>query len=88
MKYCLASLFLFAGLLLHSSGKDFRVYAPASKSNTLWIILVKSNESGDAVQMEIEQKVDLGFAGRVITCLLYTSPSPRDLSTSRMPSSA
>jgi len=26
--------------------------------------------------------------GRVIACLLYTSPSPRDLSTSRMPSSA
>ena len=25
---------------------------------------------------------------KVITCLLYTSPSPRDLSTSRMPSSA
>ena len=25
---------------------------------------------------------------RVIVCLLYTSPSPRDLSTSRMPSSA
>ena len=28
------------------------------------------------------------FEGRVYTCLLYTSPSPRDLSTSRMPSSA
>jgi len=26
--------------------------------------------------------------GRARTCLLYTSPSPRDLSTSRMPSSA
>ena len=26
--------------------------------------------------------------GYVIPCLLYTSPSPRDLSTSRMPSSA
>ena len=26
--------------------------------------------------------------GRFFTCLLYTSPSPRDLSTSRMPSSA
>ena len=26
--------------------------------------------------------------GGVYTCLLYTSPSPRDLSTSRMPSSA
>ena len=26
--------------------------------------------------------------GQHIGCLLYTSPSPRDLSTSRMPSSA
>jgi len=26
--------------------------------------------------------------GSLDTCLLYTSPSPRDLSTSRMPSSA
>ena len=26
--------------------------------------------------------------GKSTTCLLYTSPSPRDLSTSRMPSSA
>ena len=34
----------------------------------------------------------LGFSAYVFamynTCLLYTSPSPRDLSTSRMPSSA
>ena len=29
-----------------------------------------------------------GFALCVNCCLLYTSPSPRDLSTSRMPSSA
>ena len=29
-----------------------------------------------------------GNAGSAVTCLLYTSPSPRDLSTSRMPSSA
>ena len=26
--------------------------------------------------------------GQFMSCLLYTSPSPRDLSTSRMPSSA
>ena len=42
-------------------------------------------------QLEIGQKA-IGFAGtkdkRALTCLLYTSPSPRDLSTSRMPSSA
>ena len=44
-----------------------------------------------------EQPVDPGVLkvtleepvkGQVHTCLLYTSPSPRDLSTSRMPSSA
>ena len=28
------------------------------------------------------------FLEKLTTCLLYTSPSPRDLSTSRMPSSA
>ena len=31
---------------------------------------------------------DFGEFNEVIDCLLYTSPSPRDLSTSRMPSSA
>ena len=30
----------------------------------------------------------LPLIGILFTCLLYTSPSPRDLSTSRMPSSA
>ena len=34
-----------------------------------------------AFNVAIEEK-------EVFTCLLYTSPSPRDLSTSRMPSSA
>ena len=29
-----------------------------------------------------------GQNGQAYNCLLYTSPSPRDLSTSRMPSSA
>ena len=29
-----------------------------------------------------------GVRGLANACLLYTSPSPRDLSTSRMPSSA
>ena len=32
---------------------------------------------------ELEAEIE-----RVRSCLLYTSPSPRDLSTSRMPSSA
>ena len=31
---------------------------------------------------------DLKVLDRVLTCLLYTSPSPRDRTRSRMPSSA
>ena len=38
--------------------------------------------------IEIVERLFLRFGKRIITCLLYTSPSPRDLSTSRMPSSA
>ena len=39
---------------------------------------------------ELQPEVIAGFlmALRCKGCLLYTSPSPRDLSTSRMPSSA
>ena len=42
---------------------------------------------------KVEVAVDEGMLDQVIeaisnACLLYTSPSPRDLSTSRMPSSA
>ena len=33
-------------------------------------------------------KPSLRTIGNIVCCLLYTSPSPRDLSTSRMPSSA
>ena len=37
-----------------------------------------------------ENKIELDAVSKLISkpCLLYTSPSPRDLSTSRMPSSA
>ena len=34
-----------------------------------------------------DERVERSFYNRCV-CLLYTSPSPRDLSTSRMPSSA
>ena len=31
---------------------------------------------------------DPSYAKQIVTCLLYTSPSPRDATLSRMPSSA
>ena len=42
----------------------------------------------DANKTEIKVAVEKVFDVKVTSCLLYTSPSPRDLSTSRMPSSA
>ena len=39
------------------------------------------------VNTHIREVAD-GYARQGYICLLYTSPSPRDLSTSRMPSSA
>ena len=47
-----------------------------------------------ALEQQLERKAiarekdTIKAIGELIDCLLYTSPSPRDLSTSRMPSSA
>ena len=63
----------------------------------------KNAENTDQALVELQEKLnqlstssdeagqpltDNAFVTQLITCLLYTSPSPRDLSTSRMPSSA
>ena len=52
-----------------------------------------SSDDGTIAMASNDDRVGLvdPKTGRVfseVTCLLYTSPSPRDLSTSRMPSSA
>ena len=54
--------------------------------------LREDNPSTKPIAMRTLEKdiVDMEstYGLRIIRCLLYTSPSPRDLSTSRMPSSA
>ena len=45
----------------------------------------KLYELGKELNWNVEKDIDWN---RPLPCLLYTSPSPRDLSTSRMPSSA
>ena len=42
----------------------------------------------EIVELESKGKTLPPPSTRLMRCLLYTSPSPRDLSTSRMPSSA
>ena len=50
----------------------------------IWLELDNRDEK-DIVQTLAQADA---LAVHIETCLLYTSPSPRDLSTSRMPSSA
>ena len=50
-----------------------------------------TSDSGDFIQMAgggFSCILEKSINGTVYSCLLYTSPSPRDLSTPRMPSSA
>ena len=48
-----------------------------------------NDQSSEKIAIDDLQDVEwMGREIRVNDCLLYTSPSPRDLSTSRMPSSA
>ena len=56
-----------------------------------WVLSARPPHK-DQVSASIEQRFEmlqLALKGNdIYICLLYTSPSPRDLSTSRMPSSA
>ena len=45
------------------------------------------NTGSEIYGVVVDDKLNELYA-QALTCLLYTSPSPRDLSTSRMPSSA
>ena len=42
----------------------------------------------DTILKELQDYISGTYNAHYSACLLYTSPSPRDLSTSRMPSSA
>ena len=52
------------------------------------VVLTSVGYSGGKTENPSYEEVCSGFTDHVEVCLLYTSPSPRDLSTSRMPSSA
>ena len=48
-----------------------------------------TNSYDEALGLPTEDSATVALrTQQIIACLLYTSPSPRDLSTSRMPSSA
>ena len=67
-----------AGALIPAKHKDMLVSILDLEKVTVNDIMVPRNE---VVGIDLDDDLDT-------ICLLYTSPSPRDLSTSRMPSSA
>ena len=76
------SLFVSVFLLsFMAEAAGFRVFAPSSRSGTLWI--VKATPEGKGLQLQVERKVALGLAGRVITAhpakpLLYVTATGGD----------
>ena len=66
-------------------------------ATNVWVELavVKNQKTGTALLKKVwpltlakARGEDVSGFSNITACLLYTSPSPRDLSTSRMPSSA
>ena len=53
-----------------------------------WVSHLPEDINYSKVSAQGMNKVELEANPQLTDCLLYTSPSPRDLSTSRMPSSA
>ena len=60
---------------------DAAVAGPEHGAVVVFTGVVRNHDGGQSVS-------DLEYQSHPDACLLYTSPSPRDLSTSRMPSSA
>ena len=54
------------------------------------LLNIRKNHLGPNLSLSYKKplRIQRGFMQYLYNCLLYTSPSPRDLSTSRMPSSA
>ena len=65
---------------------------PNKELKIIYTGLKKGEKLNETLYAEDEKKVDVGNKGYFLVksevCLLYTSPSPRDATLSRMPSSA
>ena len=49
---------------------------------------LRDGEQSPGASMNLDEKLQIAEVLDSMNCLLYTSPSPRDLRASRMPSSA
>ena len=90
-------VFILLCLFLFNRTNDKKISPILVKGIEKRFNLSKANDIDDYEKLVNTEKAILKYDGKkfknkefqsYITCLLYTSPSPRDLSTSRMPSSA
>ena len=67
---------------LHTS-----LYSPHQEDGVKWMNQMENQLNGPKGGFLCDE-MGLGKTIQIIACLLYTSPSPRDVEESRMPSSA
>ena len=92
MKHKILSLLIISIFLVSCGGgssaeEEFKFYSKKEVDTQQLDLTVEASGTVEAISsIEIKSKA----SGEILYlgCLLYTSPSPRDLSTSRMPSSA
>ena len=60
----------------------------SGKSTFVKTLLGLQSPMDGRIEWPVGKPAEIGYLAQLTDCLLYTSPSPRDLSTSRMPSSA
>ena len=68
--------------------KSFPDFSAGDTINVHVKIREGNKERIQQFQGTVLQRKNVGSNGETFTCLLYTSPSPRDATLSRMPSSA
>ena len=68
-------------------GSMAEIYETKKLTERVILVGVAFQEGDDTVQ-SLEELGELAATAGALTCLLYTSPSPRDRQKSRMPSSA
>ena len=75
------SFFIISNLLIAGTGFAEKIQIDTTKSHLTWLGKKLGEDHGGTISLKS------GFI-EVEDCLLYTSPSPRDATLSRMPSSA